>query len=110
MRTDSSAAMRNVSMSRPTSPRASLMGLPASMHRDYASSLNRSWNRSTRCWRTAWRSYARIRRMGSVASTAAPMASSMAAGSAVAPRVAVSPVYLSVTSRSGLGDLGSLAR
>jgi hypothetical protein len=56
IRTDSSDATRNVSISRVTSPRESLIGLPASMHSASASSSRRSSNRRTQCASTRWRS------------------------------------------------------
>ena len=51
-----SEAIRKVSINRVTSPRASLMGLPASMQRLIASSSARSPKRRTQCCSTAWRS------------------------------------------------------
>ena len=50
-RTDSSAATRNVSISRETSPRESLIGFPASIHNDNASSSNRSAKRFAQWFR-----------------------------------------------------------
>src|SRR6185369_3336206 len=102
MRTDSSAAIRNVSIRRVTSPRASRIGLPASMHSASASSSKRSRNRLTQWSRTAWRSNAAISRIGSTAAAAAAIASLMTDGPASATRVATSPVNLSVTARSVL--------
>jgi hypothetical protein len=99
----SSAATVNVSMSRVTSPRASRMGFPASMQRAIASSSKRSRKRRTQCSSTALRSNAGTRRIASSAATAAPIARSMSAACASATRVATSPVYLSVTSRSAFG-------
>ena len=60
-------------------------------------------------WNVAWRSYAAIPRIGSIARTAFSMARSIVATSAMATRVAVSPLYLSVTTRSALGDSGRFA-
>ncbi len=51
-----------------------------------------------------------MRAIGSAASTAAAMPASMVAASAWATRVATSPVYLSVTTRSWLGVWATLAR
>jgi hypothetical protein len=54
--------------------------------------------------------YAGSSRIGLVASTAAPIAASIAFASASATRVATSPLYLSVTSRSVFAWTASLAR
>ena len=98
MRTDSSAAMRKVSISRVTSPAASLIGLPASMHSASASSSRRSANRLAQCCRTAWRAHGLKSRIGAAAFTAAAIAFSVAFASGTATRVASLPLYLSSTS------------
>ena len=97
-------------MSRATSPRLSRIGFPASTQSASASSVARSVKRRTQCCSTACRSYEAIRRIGAAASTALPMAESMARASASATLVAISPVYLSVTARSRFGASGRFAR
>ena len=110
MRTASSAPQRNVSMRREVSPRESLIGLPASTHNACAISSKRSWKRFTQCISTSCRLYGGNFRIASCASTAAWMPASIALGSACATRVATSPEYLSVTSRSSLAKTASFAR
>lgn len=110
MRTDSSAATRNVSMRRVTSPFESLIGLPASMHSASASSSKRSRKRATQCSRIACRLNAGSARSGRCAATAAAIAASIARASASATRVATLPLYLSVTSRPVFAYTASFAR
>lgn len=66
----------------------------------------RSSKRWTQWLSTAWRSYGTMLRIGFAALTAAAMARSIVATSANATRVATSPVYLSITSRSAFGACG----
>jgi hypothetical protein len=75
-----------------------------------ASSSFRAWKRATQWLRTCCRAYGGRWRSGPLASTAASMAASIAAVSARATRVAASPLYLSVTTRSVFGSRASLAR
>jgi len=102
--------MRKVSMRRLTSPSESLIGLPASTHRAWASSSARSLKRATQCISTSCFSKLASRAIGSAARTAPAMASSMISGVASAVRKATSPVYLSVTARSVLGCTALLLR
>ncbi len=106
IRTDSSAAILNVSINRVTSPRLSLIGFPASMQRACASSSALSLNRVTQCSRTACRWYAGISRIGPVAFTDIRIASPIASSFAMATRVAILPENLSITSRSIFGISG----
>ena len=97
-------------MRRVTSPRASRMGLPASMHSAIASSSKRSWNFRAQCISTSRRWYGGTFAIASRASCAAAMPASMAFASASATWVATAPVNLSVTSSASLAKTGSLAR
>jgi hypothetical protein len=103
MRVASSAATRNVSISRVTSPRLSLIGLPASMHSASASSSCRASKRRTQPCKAAWRAYAGIAAIAAAAPAASSIARSIAAASASATRVASAPLYLSYTTRSTFG-------
>jgi len=110
MRVASPAAVRKVSINRVTSPRASRMGLPASMHSASASSSWRSEKRRTQCSSTSRRASGGNAAIAPRAACAAAIAASTAAASAKATRVAGLPVYLSSTSRSVLAATGLLAR
>ena len=110
IRTASSAATWNVSMRRVTSPRASRIGLPASMQSARASSSARSRKRRTQCSSAALRACGESSRIGFTAAEAAAIAASMIAGSASATRVTVAPEYLSTTGSSPGPSAGRFAR
>jgi hypothetical protein len=103
IRVASSAATRNVSTSRVTSPRLSLIVLPASTHSASASSSARSWNRLAQWCRTAARRCDGNAAIAGAASAASSIARSIAVASARATRAATSPVNLSWTARSVFG-------
>ncbi len=110
MRVASAVAIRKVSISRSTSPRASLIGLPASMHRLLASSSRRSPKRRTQCSSTSRRASGGNAAIAALARCAESMASHTASASAIATRVARLPLNLSNTSRPVLAATGRLAR
>ena len=82
-----------------------LIGLPASMHSAIASSSKRSRKRLTQCSSTAWRWNGAIcaHRLGLRVDRGRDAGVDRLAHRPCATRVATSPVYLSVTSRSVFG-------